>query len=127
MKCQKCGFVSFDYLSQCKKCGADLTATREKMGFSALKSEVPFLLGALLVGGGKSDISKAMAGEGTVDVDFGYDSAPSWSEDVNLERAAEKGATAPGENIGPWETEKDELIIELSEDDLEDLPGIEES
>ena len=127
MKCQKCGFVSFDYLSQCKKCGADLTATREKMGFSALKSQVPFLLGALLGGGGKSDISEAGAGEENVDVDFGYDSVPSLPEEVNLERDAEKGATAPDENVGPWETEKDELIIELSEDDLEDLPGIEES
>ena len=126
MKCQKCGFVSFDYLSECKKCGTDLTATREKMGFSGLKSEVPFLLGALLAGG-KSNISQARAGEETVNVDFGYGSLSSLPEEVNHERAAEKEATTPDENMRPLEREKDELIIELSEDDLEDLPGIEES
>ncbi len=52
MKCQKCDHIGFDHLSQCTKCGADLTQTRQLLGFSSLASNVPFLLGSLL---GKAD------------------------------------------------------------------------
>ncbi len=129
MKCHKCGFVGFDHLSQCKKCGADLTAIRERLGFSALKSEVPFLLGTLLAGGGKNDIPKARAEEERVDVDFGYDSMelmPSVPEAAGFEQSAGKPAIASDVDTEPQETGGDDLIIELSEDDLEDLPGIDE-
>lgn len=44
MKCDKCGFVSFDHLAQCRRCGADLEGVRERLGFSPVKAEVPFLL-----------------------------------------------------------------------------------
>jgi hypothetical protein len=105
MKCQKCGFVSFDYLSQCKKCGADLTAVREKLGFSALKSDVPFLLGTLLKDGARSDIF----------------------DPLELEPLFEKPSAATDKDGEPQEAEQDEQVIKLSEADLEDLPGIEES
>lgn len=48
MKCNKCGYVSFDYLSECKKCGVSLEATREGLGFGTAKPNVPSFLGALL-------------------------------------------------------------------------------
>ena len=64
MKCDQCGFVSFDYLSECRRCSADLTGTREQLGFSSLKSEVPFLLGALLKGGSQRDGLTEPAGGG---------------------------------------------------------------
>ena len=35
MKCPKCGFVSFDYLDQCKKCGASLADHKRKMNIGA--------------------------------------------------------------------------------------------
>ena len=31
MKCPKCGFISFDYLDRCKKCGCDLGEYKRKM------------------------------------------------------------------------------------------------
>jgi hypothetical protein len=132
MKCHKCGFVGFDHLSQCKKCGADLTAIREGLGFSALKSEVPFLLGTLLAGGGRNDIPKGKAEQERVDVDFGYDSMdsmesmPSVLEAAGFEQSAGKPAIASDVDMEPQETGRDDLIIELSEDDLEDLPGMDE-
>ena len=35
MKCPKCGFISFDYLDQCKKCGSDLTEFKRKLRIDA--------------------------------------------------------------------------------------------
>jgi len=32
MRCPKCGRISFDYLSSCDSCGADLTEIREMLG-----------------------------------------------------------------------------------------------
>jgi len=48
MKCTKCGYVSFDHLSECKKCRTSLTAARDGFGLHGAKPAVPFLLGALL-------------------------------------------------------------------------------
>jgi hypothetical protein len=48
MRCAKCGYVSFDYLSECKKCRTNLTGTREGLGFLAAKPAAPSLLGSLL-------------------------------------------------------------------------------
>lgn len=48
MKCAKCGYVSFDYLSECKKCQTSMAGAREGLGFSAARPAVPSLLGSLL-------------------------------------------------------------------------------
>ncbi|MHC1745176.1 MAG: hypothetical protein AB9873_19395 [Syntrophobacteraceae bacterium] len=51
MRCQKCGYVSFDHLLACKKCGNDATAARDALGLMAGKPATPFFLGALISGG----------------------------------------------------------------------------
>ncbi|MDR3568424.1 MAG: hypothetical protein P4L43_10385 [Syntrophobacteraceae bacterium] len=48
MKCAKCGYISFDHLSECKKCQTSLAAVREELGFSAVKPLAPSLLASLL-------------------------------------------------------------------------------
>lgn len=48
MKCAKCGYISFDHLSECKKCQTSIAAVRGGLGFSATKPAVPSLLGSLL-------------------------------------------------------------------------------
>jgi hypothetical protein len=126
MKCQKCGFVSFDHLSECRKCGADLIAIREGLGFSALKSEAPCLLGSLLAGGSKSNTTRVEDGGETADVLFEYDSAPSLPEVVHFAHPAGKPVMAAEDDRGFYHAERDELTIELSEADLEVSPGIEE-
>jgi hypothetical protein len=41
MRCSKCGFVSFDYLDACKKCGTDLGAVRRELNLFDFRPEVP--------------------------------------------------------------------------------------
>jgi hypothetical protein len=48
MKCQKCGFVSFDYLSECKKCGIDLMGMRDGLGMMAVRPQTPSFLESIL-------------------------------------------------------------------------------
>lgn len=36
MKCPKCGYTSFDYLDECKKCGKDLMEHKEKHSIRSL-------------------------------------------------------------------------------------------
>lgn len=48
MKCVKCGYISFDHLSECKKCGANIASVRDTLGFSAAKPSISFMLGSLL-------------------------------------------------------------------------------
>ncbi|HAA03318.1 MAG TPA: hypothetical protein DCE18_08100 [Syntrophobacteraceae bacterium] len=52
MKCVKCGYISFDYLSVCKKCGVSLNQARSGLGFLESKPEPPEYLKALLNEGG---------------------------------------------------------------------------
>ena len=51
MKCQKCGYVSFDYLSECKSCGTNISAAREALGLFGVKPSMPSLLSSLLTKG----------------------------------------------------------------------------
>jgi len=39
MKCPKCGYTSYDYLDECKKCGADISDTRAMLGVIAVSPE----------------------------------------------------------------------------------------
>ena len=126
MKCDKCGFVSFDYLSECRRCSADLTGTREQLGFSTLKSEVPFLLGALLRGGGQRDGPTERAwGEGEDSTKESVSSSGA-GELFTSESSGGEPAIAAVQGAGPSPPAKEELIIELSEADLESLSGTNE-
>ncbi len=124
MKCPKCGFVSYDHLSECKKCGADLAAVREGLGFSAHKSEVPFLLGTLVAGGGRRDIPGAGTGDESAHVDFSYDSEGVLRGTVDFEHPDRKTVNAVADEMKSQGPGNDDRIIELSEADLEDLPRI---
>ncbi|MHB8709295.1 MAG: hypothetical protein ACYC9I_10510 [Desulfuromonadales bacterium] len=41
MRCPKCGFHSFDYLDNCKKCGVDLTEQKLRFKFQGYVAPVP--------------------------------------------------------------------------------------
>jgi hypothetical protein len=126
MKCDKCGFVSFDYLSECRRCSADLTGTREQLGFSSLKSEVPFLLGALLKGGSQRDgLTQPAGGESEISNKESV-SRPGAGELFNSESSGTEPAIAADQGTGPSPPAREELIIELSEADLESLSGFNE-
>lgn len=40
MKCQRCEFISHDYLHVCNKCGASLEVTRRKLGITEEAPEI---------------------------------------------------------------------------------------
>lgn len=126
MKCHECGFVSFDNLSECRRCGADLAEIRERLGFTTLKSEVPFLLGALLKGGGKRNSLTDRVGGGLENQST--ESASSLDSGQSLDREPIPGepTAVPTHGLKPAPPAKEELIIELSEADLEALCGTKE-
>ncbi len=127
MKCDKCGFVSFDHLAQCRRCGADLEAVRGRLGFSPVKAEVPFLLGALV----KRGEALALSPVGMVRepeepgpaFGFSLEAQPTLEVEVLPDKPLLPLATDPEEN----HPAPQELIIELSEADLEALEGGRES
>lgn len=89
MKCPKCGFTSFDFLENCKKCGVDLQAHKSKFGLRSLiypgfqaAEASPTLLDAV----GDELADQGAAGEAT---DFGFDFMS--EEDPPLETDEEPG------------------------------------
>jgi len=119
MKCNKCGFVGFDHLSQCKKCGADLTAIRDLLGFSAQKSEVPSLLGTLLSDRGKAGGLKTGApSEGD------FPKVGDMPEIPDLELSLDGLPELSDSDLQPDRFEKEEPVLQLSDADLEDLAKI---
>lgn len=59
MRCYKCGYYSFDYLADCKKCSADLTTVRQELGLLDVEEDLPFTL-EVLVEAGPSDAGKGL-------------------------------------------------------------------
>jgi len=45
MRCPKCGFHSFDYLDNCKKCGVDLTELKLRFKFQGYVAPAPAATG----------------------------------------------------------------------------------
>jgi len=50
MRCAKCGYISFDHLSECRKCHASLTGIRDDFGFFHGKPLAASFLDSLLSG-----------------------------------------------------------------------------
>jgi len=48
MKCPQCGYISFDYLDTCKKCGNNLTPVRDLLDITPVSPNPPFLLASLV-------------------------------------------------------------------------------
>ena len=69
MKCPKCGYTSFDYLDECKKCGKDLAEHKEKYNIRSLM--FPGTAGAAAPAAAAGvDAAAAPAAEGE---EFGFD------------------------------------------------------
>ncbi|MGA3115599.1 MAG: hypothetical protein ABSF90_14350 [Syntrophobacteraceae bacterium] len=117
MKCTKCGYVSFDYLSECKKCRTSLTAARDGFGFAGEKPTVPFLLGSLL-----SVYESPAHMESTV-VETEMSTPFSFGEGVGDGFRLEKPENQTGEIasavVNPDESEEDFSLLDLSDEELE--------
>jgi len=130
MKCTKCGFVSFDYLSECKKCGINLSAPRDALGFSGKKSDVPFFLGSLLkehVKPPAADNKDLTEDSSTPSFDFGDESEFSGSfgnaEEAVMTVAAEQTAAAEQVAVSASEaTETEDFsLLDISDEELDIL------
>lgn len=69
MRCEKCGYISFDYLSECRKCGVDLTSIRDALGYLPFKPEIPSFLSSLMKDYGSTVGLPGSAGEGAFTTD----------------------------------------------------------
>lgn len=135
MKCHKCNHISFDHLSQCRKCGVDLSETRTSLGFTTLSPQVPFLLG-LLVGKGEQaqaeggDESAAKDGQddfAVIDMEDGLDLLDGHASEVSSEQKGKESPSGGGKNSGefalsslaPQEDEAPDDIISFAEDSEE--------
>ncbi len=117
MKCAKCGYFSFDYLSECKKCRTNMVDARQRFGFSGVRPAIPSLLGSLLreyepAANPESD-SVGIAMSGTLDFEEGLDGEPRQAEPAN-------GAAATAPVIANTEeAEEDFSLLDLSDEELD--------
>ncbi|NLI83090.1 MAG: hypothetical protein GX443_15610 [Deltaproteobacteria bacterium] len=132
MKCHACGFIGFDHLSQCSKCGTDLSAVRDKLGFTAAKPSVPCFLAALLSNldqGTPLNTGKPQRLEPAVseipEIEFGDE-----IEIAGEHPVAESVSTAASEPVAELQVfdqaglhSEEGLTIDLSDEELNQLVG----
>jgi hypothetical protein len=73
MRCPKCGFISFDHLTSCAKCGRDISEVASELQGTSIKIESPmFLSGALtaVAERGGSFEGRAMEADLDAEIDF---------------------------------------------------------
>jgi hypothetical protein len=124
MRCPKCGFISFDHLTSCKKCGKDIAEVASELQGTSIKTESPMFLSPALAAFADREESfeehamEAEVGEG---IDFSM-------EDEPVEEEAEAAATAEAEeNIDfSVEQEEEESDMSLAEAEAEEAAGAEE-
>jgi hypothetical protein len=134
MKCTKCGYVSFDYLSECKKCGIDLVTAREALGFQTAKSNVPFFLGSLL----KDYVKPSATDEKHLtednpksefdfgeDFDFGgsFDNAPPTGQTIAAQTAPPSPVLQEADDFNLLDISDEELGILTMDDENERASG----
>jgi hypothetical protein len=108
MRCEKCGYVSFDHLSECKNCQASMAAAREGFRFATVRASVPSLLGSLL-----NETPPAAK-------------APSPAADTETYHSFEYQGEIPGAlgeeftiESGTCDTEEDFSLLDISDEELE--------
>lgn len=106
MKCNKCGYTSFDYNQNCPKCNYDLVAEATKMNLSSYSPSPPYLLASLL--GGKDEYISVAPSQDHTESQSDENSGISMMDDIGLpqrtilpglaEAVAELGLNIAGNN-----------------------------
>jgi len=79
MRCPKCGFISFDHLTSCSKCGKDIAEVASELQGTSINVEAPMFLGTALASyadRGHSFEEHAMDAEVEEGIDFSMDEEP---------------------------------------------------
>jgi len=122
MRCPKCGFISFDHLISCAKCGRDIAEVASELQGTSIKVETPmFLSGALAAYTDREESFEDHAMESEVDegIDFSMDEEP-------VEEEATEMAGADEDIDFSFEEEGEKADISLAEAEAEEAAGIAE-
>ncbi len=131
MRCSKCGFISFDHLLSCAKCGKDLSEVASELQGTSIKVDPPMFLSSALAAFSESEESiEEMSMESEVDegIDFDMgmdadeeepsamaDSAKDVDFSIEEEEAAEEGDISLAESE-PGETDRVEAEADEGDD-----------
>ena len=137
MRCSKCGFISFDHLLSCAKCGKDLAEVASELQGTSIKVDPPMFLSSALAAFSESEESfeehamDSEVGDG-IDFDMGMDAdeeepieMADSGEDVDFsmeEEGAEGTEEAEGADISFAEPEAEETVsVEAEADEEADI------
>jgi len=89
MRCPKCGFISFDHLASCSKCGRDISEVASELQGTSIKVAPPMFLSGALAAFAESEESfeeHAMEDDVAGGIDFNMEME---DEAVEMDAAAE--------------------------------------
>ena len=145
MRCIKCGFISFDHLASCAKCGRDISEVASELQGTSIKVEIPMFLSGALAAFSESEESfddHAMDAEVDEGIDFNMEMEEeaiemadeeedvdfSFDEEVEVvEEANFSPAEAETEEAAGIEEEAEEVFaLELESAEAVEEPALEE-
>ena len=114
MKCQKCGYISFDHNEICPKCKKNISAVRDKMNLPPYKAVPLSLLGSLTGEGNDSGIGASLhSSEETLPM----------GKDVGLSPEEAQAIEAMEKTFN--DSQEIEIELETTADEIEkDSPGV---
>jgi len=119
MRCPKCGFISFDHLSACAKCGKDVAEVASELQGTSIKVATPmFLSGALAAYADREESFEehAMEAEADTAIDFSMEEEGFGEEGIEM--------AAAEEDVDFSFEEEEAADISLAEAEAEEAAGI---
>ena len=138
MRCPKCGFISFDHLASCSKCGRDISEVASELQGTSIKVEPPMFLSGALAAFAESEESfeeHAMEDDVAGGIDFNMEmedeavemDAAEEDVDFSFEEEVEELDVAPEEDADFEIVEEEEgADISLAEAEAEEAGIAEE-
>jgi hypothetical protein len=115
MKCAKCDYVSFDYLSECKNCHASLEAVRAGLRFPVAKPTAQSLLGSLL-SAPTAEVAQSLSAAQSPAYEAAnleQETAISFDEGFQIDSASEGGQFSATD-----ESNEDFSLLDISDEEL---------
>lgn len=81
MRCNKCGYISFDNLDSCPKCAVTFTEAATSLQGAVFRAETPFFLGSVV----SSGAALAVGGQASMDMDLSMSQEELQQLDASLE------------------------------------------
>jgi hypothetical protein len=124
MRCPKCGFITFDHLETCTKCGKDISAVSEELSGTVFKAVPPVFLKYELH---SSEEKTALSSTVDVDVEFSMEEEDLVVEEEStdmsfdhMEEESDETASSEVEPVSDFDFQLDEddtAQLDLSTDD----------